>query len=89
MTTAMSWQPGGMAFSGVSPGGGLVEIIELPEHPFFVATQFHPELKSRPTRAHPLFAAFIAAAKERRDHRVPVETDEVEGRASWATAGRE
>lgn len=80
---------GGMAFSGLSPGGGLVEIIELPEHPFFVATQFHPELKSRPTRAHPLFAAFIAAAKERRDHRVSVETDEVEGRASWATAGRE
>jgi CTP synthase len=80
---------GGMAFSGLSPGGGLVEIIELPEHPFFVATQFHPELKSRPTRAHPLFAAFIAAAKERRDHRVSAETDEVEGLASWATAGRE
>jgi CTP synthase len=57
----------GMAFSGLSPDGGLVEIIELPDHPFFVATQFHPELKSRPTRAHPLFASFITAAQNQRD----------------------
>ena len=56
----------GLKFAGLSPDGGLVEIIELSDHPFFVATQFHPELKSRPTRPHPLFAAFIGAARERR-----------------------
>ena len=57
----------GMAFSGMSPDGGLVEMLELPEHPYFLATQFHPELKSRPTKAHPLFAAFVEAAVIRRD----------------------
>lgn len=56
---------GGMRFSGLSPDGQLVEIIELPDHPFFVATQFHPELRSRPTRPHPLFSAFIGAAARR------------------------
>ena len=56
-----------MAFSGMSPDGGLVEMLELPGHPYFLGTQFHPELKSRPTRAHPLFAAFIEAAVTRRD----------------------
>jgi hypothetical protein len=54
-----------MRFSGLSPDGGLVEIIELPDHPFFVATQFHPELRSRPTAAHPLFRSFVRAAAER------------------------
>ncbi len=78
----------GMVFSGLSPGGGLVEIIELRDHPFFVATQFHPELKSRPTRAHPLFAAFISAALDFRLGR-PAETGEVEDRPGLATAGRE
>jgi CTP synthase len=78
----------GMGFCGVSPGGGLVEIIELRDHPFFVATQFHPELKSRPTRAHPLFAAFIAAALDHRRGR-PADTGEVEDRSGLATAGRE
>ena len=52
----------GMRLCGVSPDGQLVEIIELQQHPWFVGCQFHPELKSRPTRAHPLFAGFIAAA---------------------------
>jgi CTP synthase len=52
----------GMKLSGVSPDGQLVEIVELAQHPWFVGCQFHPELKSRPTRAHPLFAGFIAAA---------------------------
>ena len=52
----------GLRFSGQSPTGQLVEIIEVPEHPFFLATQFHPEFKSRPTGAHPLFRQFIAAA---------------------------
>ncbi len=59
----------GLRFAGLSPDGGLVEIIELSAHPFFVATQFHPELKSRPTRPHPLFAAFIGAARQRADMR--------------------
>jgi CTP synthase len=56
----------GLRFSGVSPDGNLVEMIELPEHPYFVACQFHPELKSRPMHPHPLFAAFIQAAVKRR-----------------------
>jgi CTP synthase len=51
-----------MRLCGVSPDGQLVEIIELAQHPWFVGCQFHPELKSRPTRAHPLFAGFIGAA---------------------------
>jgi len=55
----------GMRLSGQSPDGGLVEIIELPGHPWFVGCQFHPELKSRPTRAHPLFQSFIGAAVAR------------------------
>jgi CTP synthase len=53
----------GMRLSGQSPDGGLVEIVELPDHPWFLGCQFHPELKSRPTRPHPLFAAFINAAR--------------------------
>ena len=52
----------GLRFSGVSPDETLVEMIELPDHPWFVAGQFHPELKSRPTRPHPLFASFVEAA---------------------------
>lgn len=52
----------GMVLSGISPDGKLVEVVELPNHPFFVATQFHPEFKSRPNRPHPLFASFIGAA---------------------------
>ncbi|MFN2397154.1 MAG: CTP synthase [Gemmatimonadaceae bacterium] len=52
----------GMRFSGLSPDGSLVEIFELPDHPWYIGCQFHPELKSRPTRPHPLFAGFIAAA---------------------------
>ena len=52
----------GMRLSGQSPDGGLVEVIELPNHPWFIGCQFHPELKSRPTRPHPLFNHFIEAA---------------------------
>ncbi len=55
----------GMTLSGLSPDGHIVEMIELPEHPFFLATQGHPELKSRPNRPHPLFRGFVAAALER------------------------
>jgi CTP synthase len=51
-----------MVLGGISPDGKLVEAIELSDHPFFVATQFHPEFKSRPNRPHPLFASFIGAS---------------------------
>jgi CTP synthase len=57
----------GLRLSGQSPDGGLVEMIELPDHPWFVGCQFHPELKSRPLQPHPLFAAFIRASVERKD----------------------
>ena len=53
----------GLRLTGLSPDGRLVEIVELPGHPWFVGVQFHPELKSRPNRAHPLFREFVAAAK--------------------------
>lgn len=54
----------GMTLSGLSPDGRIVEMIELKSHPFFLATQGHPELKSRPNRPHPLFRGFVAAALE-------------------------
>ena len=71
----------GLVISGTSPDRGLVEFIELPPsvHPFFVGTQAHPELKSRPTRPHPLFRGLIEAAlRHKLDDRLPVE--------EWATA---
>ena len=52
----------GLTLSGLSPDGRLVEMVELPNHPWFVGVQFHPELKSRPNKAHPLFRAFVSAA---------------------------
>ena len=52
----------GMIFSGVHPHGSLVEMIELKDHPWFVACQFHPEFKSKPDKTHPLFKDFIAAS---------------------------
>jgi CTP synthase len=59
----------GMVISGVSPDGELVEMIELPDRPFFIGCQFHPELKSRPNRAHPLFKGLVGAAKAfKREH---------------------
>jgi CTP synthase len=59
----------GLRFSGTSPDGSLVEIMELPSHPFFVGTQFHPEFKSRPLAPHPLFLAFAQAAVRRAANR--------------------
>jgi CTP synthase len=59
----------GLSFSGTSPDGKLVEVIELPDHPWFVAVQCHPEFKSKPTQAHPLFRSFVQAALERREAR--------------------
>ena len=55
----------GMRCTGLSPDGSLVEMVELADHPWFIGCQFHPELRSRPTRPHPLFASFIAAARKR------------------------
>jgi CTP synthase len=87
----------GLVISGTSPDGRLVEFVELPRevHPFFVATQAHPELKSRPTRPHPLFSAFVAAAMEYNDQeRLPVEIPDapegsgaIETPAEFATSG--
>ena len=52
----------GMMLSGLSPDGRIVEMVEIPSHPWFIATQAHPELKSRPNRPHPLFHGFVEAA---------------------------
>jgi CTP synthase len=59
------FEKAGMKISGVSPDGKLIEAIEIPNHPFFIGTQFHPEYKSRPLKPHPLFLKFIKAAKEK------------------------
>ena len=59
----------GMVFSGVSPDNRLVEMVELPDHPFFLAGQFHPEFKSRPNRPHPVFVGLVRAALEYRARR--------------------
>jgi len=61
----------GLFCCGTSPDDRLVEFVELPGHPFFVGTQAHPEFKSRPDRPHPLFAAFVRAARERAEGRRP------------------
>jgi CTP synthase len=77
----------GLAMSGTSPDGSLVEFVELTpdRHPFFVGTQAHPELKSRPTRPHPLFRAFVAAAlRYRAEDRLPVELPSRDGVAPAA-----
>ena len=68
------FQEKGMRLSGLSPDGSLVEMIELADHPYFVACQFHPELKSRPTRPHPLFAAFVSASVAARRRKAPAGT---------------
>ena len=54
----------GLSFSGLSPDGSLPEIVEYPDHPWFIGVQFHPELKSKPFEPHPLFADFVRAAVE-------------------------
>ncbi|MCL4535216.1 MAG: CTP synthase [Bacteroidetes bacterium] len=71
----------GLVISGMSPDGRLVEIAEMADHPWMVGCQFHPELKSRPTRPHPLFREFVAAAKEtlREGEQVPLPIGDVGG----------
>jgi CTP synthase len=59
----------GMRFAGTSPDGALVEVVELPDHPWFVGVQYHPEFKSQPTRSHPLFAGFVGAALQYHTHK--------------------
>jgi CTP synthase len=63
----------GLRCSGLSPDGSLVEMIELPDHPWYVGCQFHPELKSRPVRPHPLFASFVQAALQHSRRRAPAD----------------
>ena len=57
-----AWADSSLRLSGLSPDGRIVEMCELPSHPFFIATQAHPEFKSRPNRPHPLFKGFVEAA---------------------------
>jgi CTP synthase len=61
------FQDQGLVATGISPDGTIVEIMERRDHPWFVAVQFHPEFKSKPTKAHPLFRDFIAAALRQRE----------------------
>jgi len=72
-------------FSGTSPDGKLVEVIELPDHPWFVAVQCHPAFKSKPTQAHPLFKGFVRAALERREAKKKAEAA-ARSRAAVASA---
>ena len=59
---AQELEEAGLRFSGMSPSGHLPEIVEIPEHPWFIGVQFHPEFKSRPKGAHPLFKSYVEAA---------------------------
>jgi CTP synthase len=72
----------GMIFSGTTPDGKLVETIELPEHPWFVAVQCHPEFRSKPTQAHPLFRGFVEASLKRREARKKTEAARIRAAVS-------
>ena len=78
----------GLVVSGTSPDERLVEVIELPEHPFFVASQYHPEFKSRPDRPAPLFREFVRAALARAEERLPEDQGERESEGEAEVAGR-
>jgi CTP synthase len=67
-----AFEGAGYVFSGVSPDGKLIELVEVPAHPFFLACQFHPEFQSKPNHPHPLFKGFIAAALAKLHHPPPV-----------------
>ena len=73
----------GLVFSGISPDGKFVEIVELPDHPWFLGCQFHPELKSKPLVPHPLFVSFIQAAHE---HRMQDEAGETNSEKEFSIA---
>ena len=72
----------GLRFSGMSPDGILPEIVEIPDHPWFIGVQYHPELKSRPFAPHPLFTSFIGAAKSAEPAGLAGSTRPVRGRIS-------
>jgi len=76
----------GLVCSGTSPDDRLVEVIELPDHPFFVASQYHPEFKSRPLRPQPLFRDFVGAAVERARARAPEVEPSVESGSAVRTS---
>ncbi|MHC4829862.1 MAG: CTP synthase [Planctomycetota bacterium] len=76
------FEAAGMKFGGLSPDEQLVEMVEIPGHPFFIASQFHPEFKSRPTRPHPLFSGFVAAALRSGQPAAPKTNDAVANTAS-------
>ena len=63
------FESNGMRFSGTSPDGNLVEVVEIPDHPWFLAVQSHPEFKSKPTKSHPLFREFVRASLDQKDRR--------------------
>ena len=66
---AIVWNRPVSWFAGKSPDNRIVEMMELPEHPWFVAAQFHPEFKSRPNRPHPLFRGFVAQPKKKQKNK--------------------
>jgi CTP synthase len=76
----------GLVCSGTSPDDRLVEVIEHPDHPFFVASQYHPEFKSRPQRPQPLFREFVRASLERSNARAPEDVPTVVRTASESEA---
>ena len=76
----------GMLIAGTSPDGSLAEIVELPDHRWFVAVQYHPEFKSKPTAAHPLFAGFISAAIEHHNAKHGRAAESIEKKAAAQTA---
>ena len=86
---AAQLQSRGLVFSGRCVGRDLIEIIELPDHPWFLAVQFHPELKSRPYDPHPLFVDFVRAALERRRARLGSDALTHEGAAGGTQPGQE
>jgi CTP synthase len=75
-----------MIISGYLPGKRLAEILEIPGHPFFLGCQFHPELKSKPDRCHPLFRAFVKAALQRAQKAMPLRAEPAEARTEPAAA---
>lgn len=78
----------GLVFAGTSPDAQLVEIVEVPDHPWFVAVQFHPEFKSKPTKAHPLFADFVQAAIARKAARNQAAADRAQSAAEQPANAR-
>jgi CTP synthase len=75
------YQNAGMIASGTNPESGLVEIVELKDHPFFIGVQYHPELKSTVESPHPLFVGFVKAAKEYAERKTGARNPQLQGEA--------